>query len=64
MDSHTYFRINSEDTGNLSRTLTSLRKRGFCQLFGGCTAPCLTTNQLTAALWSGEPGPTANDSIF
>ena len=45
----TYFRINSEETGQFERTLIIADKNSFVSYLEGCTAPQRDTNQLHAA---------------
>ena len=45
----TYFRINSEDTGQFERTLIIADKGSYVSYLEGCTAPQRDTNQLHAA---------------
>ena len=45
----TYFRINSEETGQFERTLIIAEKGSYVSYLEGCTAPQRDTNQLHAA---------------
>ena len=45
----TYFRINSEETGQFERTLIIADKGSYVSYLEGCTAPQRDTNQLHAA---------------
>ena len=45
----TYFRINSEETGQFERTLIIADKGSYVSYLEGCTAPMRDTNQLHAA---------------
>ena len=46
----TYFRINSQDTGQFERTLIIADKGSYVSYLEGCTAPMRDTNQLHAAV--------------
>jgi len=46
----TYFRINSEDTGQFERTLIIAEEGSYVSYLEGCTAPTRDTNQLHAAV--------------
>lgn len=46
----TYFRINSQDTGQFERTLIIAEKGAYVSYLEGCTAPARDTNQLHAAV--------------
>lgn len=50
IDLSTYFRINSEDTGQFERTLIVAEKGSFVNYLEGCTAPMRDSNQLHAAV--------------
>ena len=49
MELSTYFRINSEDTGQFERTLIIADKGSYVSYLEGCTAPKRDSNQLHAA---------------
>ncbi len=49
MELSTYFRINSEETGQFERTLIVADKGSYVSYLEGCTAPKRDTNQLHAA---------------
>ncbi len=49
MELSTYFRINSEETGQFERTLIIADKGSYVSYLEGCTAPRRDTNQLHAA---------------
>jgi len=49
MELSTYFRINSEETGQFERTLIIADKGSYVSYLEGCTAPKRDTNQLHAA---------------
>ncbi len=49
MELSTYFRINSEETGQFERTLIIADKGSYVSYLEGCTAPQRDTNQLHAA---------------
>ncbi len=46
----TYFRINSQDTGQFERTLIIAEEGAYVSYLEGCTAPMRDTNQLHAAV--------------
>jgi Fe-S cluster assembly protein SufB len=50
MELMTYFRINSEDTGQFERTLIIADEGSYVSYLEGCTAPMRKTNQLHAAV--------------
>ncbi len=50
MDLSTYFRINTQDTGQFERTLIVAEEGGYVSYLEGCTAPQFDTNQLHAAV--------------
>jgi Fe-S cluster assembly protein SufB len=50
MDLSTYFRINTEETGQFERTLIIAEEGGSVSYLEGCTAPRFDTNQLHAAV--------------
>lgn len=50
MDLSTYFRINTQDTGQFERTLIVCEEGGSVSYLEGCTAPQFDTNQLHAAV--------------
>jgi len=50
MELMTYFRINSEGTGQFERTLIVADKGSYVSYLEGCTAPMRKTNQLHAAV--------------
>ncbi len=50
MDLSTYFRINTEETGQFERTLIIAEKGASVSYLEGCTAPAFSTNQLHAAV--------------
>jgi len=50
MELSTYFRINSEDTGQFERTLIVAEEGASVSYLEGCTAPMFDTNQLHAAV--------------
>jgi Fe-S cluster assembly protein SufB len=50
MELMTYFRINSEDTGQFERTLIIADKGSYVSYLEGCTAPMRKTHQLHAAV--------------
>jgi Fe-S cluster assembly protein SufB len=50
MDISTYFRINTEETGQFERTLIICAENSFVSYLEGCTAPQFDTNQLHAAV--------------
>ncbi|UCD69998.1 MAG: Fe-S cluster assembly protein SufB [Betaproteobacteria bacterium] len=50
MDLSTYFRINTQDTGQFERTLIIAEEGGQVSYLEGCTAPQFDTNQLHAAV--------------
>jgi Fe-S cluster assembly protein SufB len=50
MELMTYFRINSEDTGQFERTLIIADEGAYVSYLEGCTAPMRKTNQLHAAV--------------
>ncbi|MBK8204161.1 MAG: Fe-S cluster assembly protein SufB [Bdellovibrionales bacterium] len=50
IDLSTYFRINSEETGQFERTLIIAEPGSFVNYLEGCTAPMRDTNQLHAAV--------------
>lgn len=50
MELSTYFRINSEDTGQFERTLIIADDDSYVSYLEGCTAPMRDTNQLHAAI--------------
>ena len=50
MDLSTYFRINTEETGQFERTLIVAEERAQVSYLEGCTAPQFDTNQLHAAV--------------
>ena len=50
MELSTYFRINTEGSGQFERTLIICEDRGYVSYLEGCTAPAFDTNQLHAAV--------------
>jgi Fe-S cluster assembly protein SufB len=50
MELSTYFRINTEETGQFERTLIICAENSFVSYLEGCTAPQFDTNQLHAAV--------------
>jgi Fe-S cluster assembly protein SufB len=50
MELMTYFRINSEDTGQFERTLIIAEEGSYVSYLEGCTAPMRKTHQLHAAV--------------
>ena len=50
MELSTYFRINSEDTGQFERTLIIADEGSYVSYLEGCTAPMRDENQLHAAV--------------
>ena len=50
MDISTYFRINTEETGQFERTLIICAENSYVSYLEGCTAPQFDTNQLHAAV--------------
>jgi Fe-S cluster assembly protein SufB len=50
MDLSTYFRINTEESGQFERTLIIAEERASVTYLEGCTAPAFSTNQLHAAV--------------
>ncbi len=50
MDLSTYFRINTEETGQFERTLIIAEQRASVSYLEGCTAPAFSSNQLHAAV--------------
>ncbi|MDP3865211.1 MAG: Fe-S cluster assembly protein SufB, partial [Rhodoferax sp.] len=50
MDLSTYFRINTQDTGQFERTLIVAEEGASVSYLEGCTAPQFDTNQLHAAV--------------
>ncbi len=50
MDLSTYFRINTEETGQFERTLIIAEEGASVSYLEGCTAPKFSTNQLHAAV--------------
>ncbi|MBL79654.1 MAG: Fe-S cluster assembly protein SufB [Nitrosomonadaceae bacterium] len=50
MDLSTYFRINTEETGQFERTLIIAEEESSVSYLEGCTAPRFDTNQLHAAV--------------
>jgi Fe-S cluster assembly protein SufB len=50
MELSTYFRINTQDTGQFERTLIVCEDEGYVSYLEGCTAPQFDTNQLHAAV--------------
>ena len=50
MELSTYFRINSEDTGQFERTLIIADEGSYVSYLEGCTAPMRDENQLHAAI--------------
>ena len=50
MDLSTYFRINTEESGQFERTLIIAEERASVSYLEGCTAPKFDTNQLHAAV--------------
>jgi Fe-S cluster assembly protein SufB len=50
MDLSTYFRINTEETGQFERTLIVAEEGASVSYLEGCTAPKFDTNQLHAAV--------------
>lgn len=50
MELSTYFRINTEETGQFERTLIIADERSHVSYLEGCTAPQFDTNQLHAAV--------------
>ena len=50
MDLSTYFRINTEESGQFERTLIIAEEGGTVSYLEGCTAPKFDTNQLHAAV--------------
>jgi len=50
MDLSTYFRINTEETGQFERTLIICAENSYVSYLEGCTAPQFDTNQLHAAV--------------
>ena len=49
MELSTYFRINTEDTGQFERTLIICEENSYVSYLEGCTAPMFDKNQLHAA---------------
>ncbi len=50
MEISTYFRINTEESGQFERTLIVCEENAFVSYLEGCTAPKFDTNQLHAAV--------------
>ncbi len=50
MELSTYFRINTEETGQFERTLIVCAENSYVSYLEGCTAPQFDTNQLHAAV--------------
>jgi len=50
MELSTYFRINTEETGQFERTLIICAENSYVSYLEGCTAPKFDTNQLHAAV--------------
>jgi len=50
MELSTYFRINTQDTGQFERTLIVCEEGAYVSYLEGCTAPQFDTNQLHAAV--------------
>ena len=50
MEISTYFRINTEETGQVERTLIICAENSYVSYLEGCTAPQFDTNQLHAAV--------------
>ena len=50
MELSTYFRINTQDTGQFERTLIVAEEGSYVSYLEGCTAPKFDTNQLHAAV--------------
>jgi len=50
MELSTYFRINTEESGQFERTLIICAEGGYVSYLEGCTAPKFDTNQLHAAV--------------
>lgn len=50
MELSSYFRINSQNTGQFERTLVICEEGAFVSYLEGCTAPAFDTNQLHAAV--------------
>jgi Fe-S cluster assembly protein SufB len=50
MDLSTYFRINTQDSGQFERTLIIAEEGAYVSYLEGCTAPKFDTNQLHAAV--------------
>jgi Fe-S cluster assembly protein SufB len=50
MDLSTYFRINTEESGQFERTLIVAEERATVSYLEGCTAPAFSSNQLHAAV--------------
>ena len=50
MEISTYFRINTEETGQFERTLIICAENSYVSYLEGCTAPQVDTNQLHAAV--------------
>ncbi|MBN1970801.1 MAG: Fe-S cluster assembly protein SufB [Candidatus Delongbacteria bacterium] len=50
MDLSSYFRINTQDTGQFERTLIIAEEGAYASYLEGCTAPKFDTNQLHAAV--------------
>ena len=50
MELSTYFRINTQDTGQFERTLIVCEDDAYVSYLEGCTAPKFDTNQLHAAV--------------
>lgn len=50
MDLSSYFRINTQDTGQFERTLIIAEEGSYVSYLEGCTAPRFDTNQLHAAV--------------
>ena len=50
MELSTYFRINTENTGQFERTLIVCEENSYVSYLEGCTAPMFDTNQLHAAV--------------
>ena len=50
MELSTYFRINTEETGQFERTLIICAENSYVSYLEGCTAPQFDTNQLHAAV--------------
>jgi len=51
MEISTYFRINTEETGQFERTLIICAENSYVSYLEGCTAPQFDTNQLHAAVF-------------